>query len=139
MSNFLRMALENYKDDQREAQLLKLASQDRFLGESVLEEPESNKHLVYHEGVLVGFFWAKRQSDGRYQLDAIFIDPAYRNKGITSGTLNDFYANKKGRAWIESDNHASVAAFKKAGFKKKEGGSKRGSQIDREFDQYLKE
>lgn len=135
----LRAALEGYKEDQRVAELIKMASKDRFLGESVLEEPESNMHLIYHEGELAGLAWIKRQSGGYYQLDSIFVDPKYRGKGVATDFLKIYYANKKGRAWIESDNHASVATFTNAGFKKKIGGSKRGHLIEREFDQYLKD
>jgi len=139
MSKYLRMALEGHKEDDRIRELIRMASKDRFLGESVLEEPDSNMHLIYHEGELAGLAWVKRKSDGYYQTDSIFVDPKYRGKGVAVGFLTIFYMNKKGRAWIESDNHASIAVFTKAGFKKKIGGSKKGHLIDREFDQYIKE
>lgn len=139
MSSFLRVALEDHKEERRIAELIRMASKDRFLGDSVLEEPDSNLRLIHHEGEIAGVAWFRRQSDGRYQLDAIFVDPKYRGKGVASDFLITFYANKKGRAWVESNNHPSIAALKKAGFKKKEGGSKSGHLIDREFDQYLKD
>jgi GNAT superfamily N-acetyltransferase len=139
MSRFLRLALEQQDEDKRVDALLKLAKQDHFVGASVMDEPPSNMHLIYHEGELAGLCWIKRKSDGYYQVDTIFVDPKFRRQGVTTGFLTMYYANKKGRAWIEADNHASAAAFKKAGFKKKEGGSRMGSTVQRAFDQYVKD
>lgn len=133
----LRLALEEHKEkDLRIAELMKMAAKDKFLGDIVYDQPSSRLRLIYHEGEIVGMCWPRRESDGRYRTGPIFVDPHYRGKGIGTTFLKEFFSTKKGRAYIEPDNHASITMYKKAGFKKV-GASKRGSKIARDFDQYL--
>lgn len=131
------MALEGHKEkEHRIAELMKMAAKDKFLGDIVYDQPSSRLRLIQHEGEIVGMCWPRRESDGRYRTGPIFVDPHYRGKGIGTRFLQEFFATKKGRAYIERDNHASIAMYKKAGFKKV-GEPKVGSKIPREFDQYI--
>lgn len=134
--NLLRLALESAQDDKRVAELMKMARHDRWLGTIVDDQPMSRLRLIHHEGEVVGMCWPRRESDGRWRTGPIFVDPKYRSKGIGTAFLKEFFATRKGRAYIEPDNYASINAYKKAGFSKV-GNSKRGSRIAKDFDQYL--
>jgi RimJ/RimL family protein N-acetyltransferase len=123
----------------RIVELTKLAANDEFVGVVIGQQRESNLRVIHYAGDIVGLCWPQRSSDGRYCMDLIFVDPKYQGKGIATRVLKDYYANKKGRAYIEPANTASIQAFTKAGFKKKEGWSKQGVVIPREFNQYLKD
>lgn len=116
----LSLAFEYHKEvsDKKIKELIALASKDQYLGDIVLRQPDSRRRILYYDSVAVGLCWPRRESDGRYRTGPIFVSPAFRNKGVASSFIVDFFSKKKGRAYIEDSNHPSIAAYKKAGFKK---------------------
>lgn len=133
----LRIALEHKKEIDKEVRdLIKKASSERYLGKMVLDEPDSRLKVMYYQDKPVGVCWPNRDSDGRYRTGPIFVLPEYRGKGVASDFIIEYFKDRKGRAYIEPSNTASINTFKKAGFKKVEKSSRNKNH---EFDLYHKD
>lgn len=98
--------------------LIDASVHDRFLGDIAKHKNLSGLVVFCYNGELAGFAIPRRDSDGYYRTGPIFTLPAYRRKGIAGAFVKQFFADKKGRAYIEDDNHPSQALYKSAGFAK---------------------
>lgn len=108
--------LANLKEDAD--RLIALAMKDPFLGPAALENHMENISMIQYQGKNVGFMVPFREDDGRYRAGTIFIEPEYRNKGLATTHISEWFRNRRGRAWIEPTNKGSQKTFKNAGFYK---------------------
>lgn len=51
-----------------------------------------------------------------WRIGPIFILPEFRKQGYGEAVISNFFQDKKGRAFIEYDNHISLECYKKTGF-----------------------
>lgn len=83
---------------------------------------ERNRVAINDSGKTVGFIQpAQVQRNGKlyWRTGNIYILPEFRNKGLGTKTITDFFSDKPyGMAWIAFDNIPSMTAFSKAGFRK---------------------
>jgi RimJ/RimL family protein N-acetyltransferase len=86
------------------------------------EIPDRKLVPILHEDKIVGFYAPKKsmyRGVAYHRTGAIFVSPKFRNLGLGSKAVLDFFSNKKnGLAYIEPNNPASMSIFGKAGFKK---------------------
>ena len=137
---YLRISLEGRatKASKEVEDIIAMAAKDKFLGDIVNKQPESRLRVLYYEGEVAGVCWPRKDSDGHYRTGPIYVAPDFRNKGVASDFILDYFDGKKGRAWIEPTNYSSMAVYKKAGFKK--SGKTYVSQADNEtLYEYLKD
>lgn len=106
--------LANLEEDAK--RLIALAEKDKFLGPEALKHHMDNISMIRYQDKNVGFMVPFRESDGRYRSGTIYIEPKYRNLGLATTHLSQWFKNRRGRAWIEPDNKASQKTFKNAGF-----------------------
>lgn len=93
--------------------LQRQANQDPFLADFI--KPDPSRVTVDYQGKTIGFYTPRKE--GEYlRAGALYIDPAYRGKGIMKNTLAAYFSKSKGRAWISDNNHNSIALFTKLGF-----------------------
>ncbi|MNG15156.1 hypothetical protein D3C84_989630 [compost metagenome] len=98
---------------------------DPYLGAPALKSNMENITPLIYKGRTVGFAVPFRESDGYWRTGSIYIEPAFRRKGIA-------------HEWIESRNASSIAAYTAAGFTK--SGRRVKSEISGNwFDEYLTE
>lgn len=116
--------------------LLRKSTHDPYLGDIALHKDPKDIIEILHGRVLVGFAIPRQDSDKRWRTGPIFIDPKYRGKGIGGKWIKDFFNRRKGRAYINPENVASIAVFTKAGFKET---SKFLMDGNEKLVQYLKE
>jgi GNAT superfamily N-acetyltransferase len=98
--------------------LLDHSTKDKFLGDIVNHKKLTNLVVFYYNDKLVGFAIPRRESDGYHRTGPIYVEPAYRGKGIAKQFVKEHFADKKGRSYIDDRNAASQAVYKHAGFKK---------------------
>ena len=76
---------------------------------------------IYFGGSIVGFYSpVEEEYKGKlyWRTGNIYVLPEYRNKGLGSKTILDFFKDKEnGLAHIAENNPASLKAFENAGFK----------------------
>lgn len=104
------------RDDRAFKELLEEAIKDPYLGEFLREKKETPV-LIYFEEKPVGFFLPRKESDGRYRSGAIYVQPKYRKHRLAKKALSAYFEDKKGRAYIEESNAASIRLFESIGFK----------------------
>lgn len=79
---------------------------------------------IYDGETIVGFMQPSQiEYKGKtyWRTGNIFVLPEFRNKGLASKAILDFFSDKlNGLAWIAHDNVSSMRAFAKAGFHKVE-------------------
>lgn len=113
------------------------AAEDPFLGGFVKTRPLKDfVGFFYDHNELAGFAIPRKDSDGYYRTGAIYVEPKFRSKGIAKAFVQDYFKDKKGRAFIEPDNTASIALFTSAGFVKTD---KKVKHDGDELYEYLKE
>jgi len=125
--------LPNLKEDAD--RLVALAMKDEFLGPKALERHMDNLTMIQFKGKNVGFMVPFKEADGRYRAGSIYIEPEYRNKGLATTHISEWFRNRRGRAWIEPKNAASQKIFKQAGFYKT-GRTQKGKS-GRTFDEWV--
>lgn len=85
---------------------------------------------IYSDSKIVGFFQpCKIEFCGKTydRTGNIFVLPEYRNRGLASKAIADFFFDKPyGLAYVAVDNHASFRAYEKAGFFTAKSSSVRG-------------
>lgn len=119
--------------------LIEEAAKDPFLGEFVLKKhPADFKWFIRKDpdgkwDKLVGFAIPRRDSDGYYRTGAIYVKPEYRKEGIASAFVKEYFEGKKGRAFIEDRNVASIALFTSIGFKKTGKTVRDGDEVLHEY------
>jgi L-amino acid N-acyltransferase YncA len=118
--------------------LLKLALRDPFLGHAALQSNMENITPIVYKGHTVGFAVPFREKDGYWRTGSIFIEPAFRRKGIAHAWIEEFMEGKAGRAWIDPRNASSIAAYTAAGFTKS-GRRVKSDKTGNWFDEYLTE
>lgn len=101
------------------------AMSDYFLQSDgdVTSHPRNRLAIVYRaNGSIIGFLSPKRMNikgEKYYRTGALYLQPAYRDKGIMEQVLKEFFAARRpGIAWIDDHNHKSINLFKKIGFEK---------------------
>lgn len=97
--------------------LLRKSTYDPYLGDIALNKDPKDIVEIRHGRTLVGFAIPRQDSDKRWRTGPIFIDPKYQGKGYGGRWIKEFFKGRKGRAYINPDNGASIAVFTKAGFK----------------------
>lgn len=79
---------------------------------------------IYDGEVIVGFMQPSQiefKEKTYWRTGNIYVLPEYRNKGLGTKAILDFFSDKpEGLAWIAFDNASSMKAFTKAGFHKVE-------------------
>lgn len=123
-------------DAARYEKLIEEAAQDQFLGDFVKKHKREDFVGFFSGKNLVGFAIPRKDSDGHYRTGAIFVTADRRRDGIASAFVKQYFEGKKGRAFIEPHNTASIALYTSVGFKKT------GKQVKHdgdELDEYLKE
>lgn len=143
--SFLKWALEDlitfgqavHSDAPHEQdQLVEEAVQSTFLGTFVRNKNRKDFVWFLHGEKIVGFAIPRKDSDGRYRTGAIFVTAAFRKKGVAGAFVKGYFSSKKGRAFIEPDNTASIALYVSVGFRKS-GKAIRDEEIT--LDEYLKD
>lgn len=85
---------------------------------------KKDRVAIYNGEDIIGFMQPSQieYKDKTYwRTGNIFILPEYRNRGLGSKAILDFFSDKpEGLAWIAFDNTSSMRAFTKAGFHKVE-------------------
>ena len=115
--------------------LIEEAAQDKYLGDFVYTRKREDFVGFWSGKKLVGFAVPRKDSDGRYRTGAIFVTPDRRRDGIAAAFVKQYFENKKGRAYVNPENAASVALYTSAGFHK----SGKVIQDDQEtLEEYLK-
>lgn len=118
--------------------LFDMAMRDQFLGSAALTSHLENIQPIVYKGHTVGFAVPFREEDGYWRTGSIYIEPAFRRKGIAHVWIEEFMEGKAGRAWIDPRNASSIAAYTAAGFTK--SGRRVKSEISGNwFDEYLTE
>lgn len=118
--------------------LVEMAMRDPFLGAAALKSHMENIVPLVYKGHTVGFAVPFREEDGYWRTGSIYIEPAFRRKGIAHVWIEEFMEGKAGRAWIDPRNASSIAAYTAAGFTK--SGRRVKSDISGNwFDEYLTE
>lgn len=145
---FMRWAMEGREDtgltfekyssihSREYEKLIVEAAKDPYLGEFVLHRKREAFMGFFEHGELVGFAVPRRDSDGHYRTGAIFVTASHRSKGIAKAFVKQYFDGKKGRAYIEPGNQASIALYASVGFKKT------GKQItddDEVLEEYVKD
>lgn len=78
---------------------------------------------IYYQEKIVGFFnpYQFKYKDVSYwRTGNIYVLPEYRNKGIASKTIKDFFSDKEyGLAHVAENNPPSLRAFLNSGFQVK--------------------
>jgi len=100
----------------------KAALQDKFLQDGPLDYPNRNI-IVTDDGDVAGYYTPHRSSlKGKpaWRPGALFIAPAFRGQNLMFQALSEFYQKppRRGVAWIDDRNSASIALFTKLGFLK---------------------
>lgn len=103
--------------------LIEESDHDQWLEGAAKEklEPKWNRShytTFWLDGRPVGFAMPRQESNGRWRTGPIFVTPLYRGKGIAGNFIQQFFVGKKGLAYIEPMNVASISTFKAAGFVK---------------------
>lgn len=118
--------------------LVDLAMKDPYLGAAALNSNMENIVPLVYKGHTVGFAVPFREIDGLWRTGSIYIEPAFRRKGIAHAWIEEFMEGKAGRAWIDPRNNSSIAAYTAAGFTR--SGRRVKSPITGNwFDEYLTE
>jgi GNAT superfamily N-acetyltransferase len=118
--------------------LFDAAMRDPFLGPAALTSHLENIQPIVYKGHTVGFVVPFREDDGYWRTGSIYIEPAFRKKGIAHDWIETFMEGKAGRAWIDPRNKSSIAAYTAAGFTR--SGRRVKSNISGNwFDEYLTE
>lgn len=115
--------------------ILEESTRDRFLGDIVRSKNVRHLIMFYYDNKAAGFAIPRKDSDGYHRTGPIFVLPQYRRKGIAHAFVAEFFKDKKGRAYIETDNTASRALFKGVGF---EPSGKTLKDGDDTLEEYLK-
>ncbi|BDD79782.1 hypothetical protein [Burkholderia phage FLC9] len=116
--------------------LIHEAAKDPFLGDFVLKKKPAEFRwflIGEHNDTLAGFAIPRRDSDGYYRTGAIYVKPEYRKQGIAAAFVKQYFQGKKGRAYIEDANAASIALFTSIGFKKTGKTVKDGNEVLHEY------
>lgn len=116
--------------------LIRLSTHDPYLGDIVLQKKVTDIVEIHYDKKLVGFAVPRKDSDGRWRTGPIFIDPVFRSNGYGSMWIKDFFVRRRGRAYINPTNTASIKAFTRAGFKET---NKVMMDGDEKLIQYLKD
>lgn len=118
--------------------LVELAMRDPYLGAPALKNHMENITPLMYKGHTVGFAVPFRETDGYWRTGSIYIEPAFRKKGIAHEWIESFMEGKAGRAWIDPRNASSIAAYTAAGFTKS-GRRVKSPETGNWFDEYLTE
>jgi len=118
--------------------LIAQALKDPFLGPAAFKSGLAGLVEIKDNGKVVGFAIPFQEKDGYWRTGTIYIDPKHRKKGIAHRWIEEFMEGKTGRAWIESRNAASIAAYTAAGLTKS-GKRTTSKETGRVFDEYLTE
>lgn len=118
--------------------LVAKAMKDKFLGKYALTYKMENIIPILYKGKTVGFAVPFREDDGYWRTGSIYLDPVYRRKGIAHHWISEFLEGKPGRAWINPENTASIAAYTAAGLTRS-GRRMKSKQTGNWFDEYLTE
>lgn len=110
-------------DDPQVAKLIEESDHDKWLEGAAKEKLEPKWDRTHYttfwlDGQPVGFSMPRQESNGRWRTGPIFVAPLYRGKGIAGSFIKAFFVGKKGLAYIEPMNVASISTFKAAGFVK---------------------
>jgi hypothetical protein len=100
------------------AKLITESEDDRFLGDIVKERKTKSVTGFFKGSEVVGFAVPRKDSDGRYRTGAIFVSKRFQQQGIAGEFVKDYFADKPGRAMIETDNTKSQKLFESNGFKR---------------------
>lgn len=110
-------SITSYIDIPKE--VLDIAKTDPIIGTYVtVDKPRIG---IYHNDRVVGFytpFQEEYKGITYWRTGNIYVLPEYRNKGLGTEALIEFFADKPyGMATVVFDNKASLKAFEKAGFR----------------------
>jgi len=108
MKNKLKVYYNNIPDE-----LLKQAEEHRETQGYAYNKIE--KLLIEFDNIPIGFL-SPRLEKGYWRVSAIFIIEPYRNCGLGTKVVQDFFSDKKGKAVISEKNIASQTIFSKSGF-----------------------
>lgn len=116
--------------------LIRKSTHDPYLGGIALQKDPKDIVPILHRGSVVGFAIPRLERDGRWRTGPIFIDPVFRGLGYGGRWINEFFVNKKGRAWINPTNLPSIKSFIRAGFRQTTKSVKDGDGV---LIEYLKD
>lgn len=105
-------------DDPKIVKLIDESEGDKFLGDIVRERKTKSVTGFFKGTEAVGFAVPRKDSDGRYRTGAIFVTSRLQHQGIAGIFVRQYFADKPGRAMIESENIKSQKLFESAGFKR---------------------
>jgi hypothetical protein len=113
--------------------LIELSRQDPFLGDIATKKKVTDMVIFYMEGKPCGFAIPRKDTDGRYRTGPIFVISGMRGMGIAGTFVKHYFADRRGRAYINPENTASLKLFGSIGFVPSDKTIRDGDEVLREY------
>lgn len=121
---FCRMVLTLYTEDPEGEPVT--VDKIRLTVKETREHPDKLTILIFeHEGIIVGysiltFFWSNEHGGDIINIDEVFVDPAYRNRGIGTAFMDNLFGRFPTavalKLEVSPSNHRAKRGYERAGF-----------------------